>query len=38
MKTITNFIYGAFAGLMLAAINTASASTIYPINNGFEQP
>src|SRR5256886_10494872 len=37
-KKITNFIYGAFPGLMLAAINTASASTIYPINNGFEQP
>jgi hypothetical protein len=38
MKTITKFIYAAFAALALACVDTASALTIYPINNGFEQP
>jgi len=39
MKTITKFVYPAFALFAFACLGgTASALTVYPINNGFEQP
>jgi hypothetical protein len=40
MKTITNKICGTLAVSVLAfaCFDTASALTVYPINNGFEQP
>jgi hypothetical protein len=39
MKTATNIIHAALVALALACFaNTASALTIYPINNGFEDP
>ncbi len=38
MKTITNSICAVLVALTLGGISTASALTVYPINNGFEQP
>jgi len=38
MKTVTNSIYLALALFAFADANVTCALTLYPINNGFEQP
>jgi hypothetical protein len=38
MKTIAKITYPAFAAFAFACFQSASALTVFPINNGFEQP